>query len=104
MKHFRLIIITLLLLAVLPLAKAQRFGGGLMLGPALSTMNISGNDSTRFRPDFTGGVRIALIPERRNRCALFAARHELEKVVWRKQHHLYTLFGKVALHQRAVTA
>jgi hypothetical protein len=64
MKHFRLIIITLLLLAVLPLAKAQRFGGGLMLGPALSTMNISGNDSTRFRPDFTGGVRIALIPER----------------------------------------
>ena len=35
-----------------------------MLGPAFSTMNISGNDSTRFRPDFTGGVRIALIPER----------------------------------------
>ena len=35
-----------------------------MLGPTFSTMNISGNDSTRFRPDFTGGVRIALIPER----------------------------------------
>ena len=34
-----------------------------MLGPVFSTMNISGNDSTRFRPDFTGGVRIALIPE-----------------------------------------
>jgi hypothetical protein len=27
-------------------------------------MSISGNDSTRFRTDFTGGVRIALIPER----------------------------------------
>ena len=64
MKHCRLIIIMLFLLAVLPSAIAQRFGGGLMLGPVFSTMNISGNDSTRFRPDFTGGVRIALIPER----------------------------------------
>ena len=35
-----------------------------MLGPAFSTMKISGNDSTTFRTDFTGGVRIALIPER----------------------------------------
>ena len=35
-----------------------------MVGANISTMNISGNDSTRFRPDFTGGVRIALIPER----------------------------------------
>lgn len=35
-----------------------------MVGPALSTMQISGNDSTLFRADFTGGVRIALIPER----------------------------------------
>ena len=43
---------------------AQRFGGGLMLGPTFSTMKISGNDSTTFRTDFTGGVRIALIPER----------------------------------------
>jgi hypothetical protein len=42
---------------------AQKLGGGLMVGPALSTMKISGNDSTSFRPDFTGGVRIALIPE-----------------------------------------
>ena len=42
---------------------AQRLGGGLMLGPAISTMCISGNDSTRFRPDLTGGVRLALIPE-----------------------------------------
>ncbi len=42
---------------------AQRLGGGLMLGPAISTMRISGNDSTRFRPDFTGGLRLALIPE-----------------------------------------
>ena len=43
---------------------AQRLGGGLILGPTFSTMNISGNDSTRFRPDFTFGVRIALIPKR----------------------------------------
>ena len=35
-----------------------------MLGPAFSTMKISGNDSTTFRTDFTGGIRIALIPER----------------------------------------
>ena len=34
-----------------------------MVGAAFSTMQISGHDSTRFRPDFTGGVRIALIPE-----------------------------------------
>ena len=34
-----------------------------MLGPAFSTMSISGNDSTRFRPDLTGGLRLALIPE-----------------------------------------
>ena len=62
MKHGRHIFLTLLLLAVLSSATAQRFGGGLMLGPTFSTMSISGNDSTRFRPDFTGGVRIALIP------------------------------------------
>lgn len=43
---------------------AQQLGGGLMLGPTFSTMKISGNDSTTFRTDFTGGVRIALIPER----------------------------------------
>ena len=35
-----------------------------MIGPAFSTMSISGNDSTTFRTDLTGGVRIALIPER----------------------------------------
>jgi hypothetical protein len=43
---------------------AQHLGGGLMIGPAFSTMSISGNDSTSFRTDLTGGVRIALIPER----------------------------------------
>ena len=63
MKHGRLIILTLFLLAGVLSAKAQRIGGGLMVGPALSTMRIQGNDSTRFRPDFTGGVRIALIPK-----------------------------------------
>ena len=34
-----------------------------MLGPAFSTMSLSGNDSTRFRTDFTAGVRMALIPK-----------------------------------------
>ena len=64
MTYKRLIFLFLLSLVTLPSLFAQRIGGGLMLGPAFSTMNISGNDSTRFRPDFTGGVRIALIPER----------------------------------------
>ncbi|MBQ6770997.1 MAG: PorT family protein [Bacteroidales bacterium] len=44
--------------------QAQRIGGGLLVGPVFSTMNLSGNDSTTFRTDFTGGVRIALIPKR----------------------------------------
>ncbi len=35
-----------------------------MLGPAFSTMKMSEVDSASFRTDFTGGVRIALIPER----------------------------------------
>ena len=64
MKHGRIIILTLLLLTGLSSATAQRFGGGLLVGPSFSTMTISGNDSTRFRTNFTGGVRIALIPER----------------------------------------
>ena len=64
MKDKRLLIFFFLwLFGVQPLF-AQRLGGGLMLGPAISTMRISGNDSTRFRPDVTGGVRLALIPER----------------------------------------
>ena len=57
-----------LLLAILLLTAAsvdaQRLGGGLILGPTFSTMNIGGNDSTTFRTDFCGGVRIALIPKR----------------------------------------
>ena len=52
-----------LLVGVLPLM-AQCLGGGLMLGPAFSTMKIDGIDSTTFRTDFTAGVRIALIPKR----------------------------------------
>ena len=63
MKSKKLLIILLLCLAGTSPLTAQRLGGGLMLGPTFSTMRISGNDSTRFRPDFTGGVRIALIPE-----------------------------------------
>ena len=63
MKYKLLIILFSLLIVGQSSLMAQRFGGGLMVGPTLSTMKISGNDSTTFRPDFTGGVRIALIPE-----------------------------------------
>ena len=63
MKGKKTYLILLFLLFVASSSFAQRFGGGLMVGPTFSTMNISGNDSTRFRPDFMGGVRIALIPE-----------------------------------------
>ena len=42
--------------------EAQKLGGGLLAGMSLSTMKMAGNDSTRFRPGFTGGFRIALIP------------------------------------------
>lgn len=64
MKDKKLLILLLFWLIGTGSVTAQRLGGGLMLGPAFSTMSISGNDSTRFRTDFTGGVRIALIPER----------------------------------------
>ena len=63
MKYKRLIIFILLLIVGPSFLMAQKLGGGLILGPAFSTMSISGNDSTSFRTDFTGGVRIALIPE-----------------------------------------
>ena len=64
MRYFRLIFLFSLLLTTLSSLFAQHIGGGLMLGPTFSTMSISGNDSTTFRTDFTGGVRIALIPKR----------------------------------------
>ena len=64
MKDKKLLILLLFWLIGIGSVMAQRLGGGLMLGPAFSTMSISGNDSTRFRTDFTGGVRLALIPER----------------------------------------
>ena len=64
MKDKRLLIFFLLWFIGVGSVTAQRLGGGLMLGPAFSTMNISGNDSTTLRTDFTGGVRVALIPER----------------------------------------
>lgn len=63
MTNKRLFFLFALLIVTLSPLFAQRLGGGLMLGPEFSTMSISGNDSTTFRPDFTGGVRIALIPE-----------------------------------------
>jgi TfoX/Sxy family transcriptional regulator of competence genes len=56
-----LILFAFLLLS--PTLFAQRFGGGLMVGPTFSTMKISGNDTTSFRTNISGGVRIALIPE-----------------------------------------
>ena len=43
---------------------AQKIGGGLIVGPTFSTMKMSNIDTTTFRPDFCGGVRIALIPKR----------------------------------------
>ena len=64
MKDKKLLILLLLWLIGTGSVMAQHIGGGLMLGPTFSTLNISGNDSTTFRTDFTGGVRIALIPER----------------------------------------
>ena len=64
MKDKKLFLLVLLCLCCMIPSMAQRLGGGLMLGPAFSTMRISGNDSTRFRTDFTGGVRMALIPKR----------------------------------------
>ena len=64
MKDKNLLILFLFWLIGTGSVMAQHIGGGLMLGPTFSTMNISGNDSTTFRTDFTGGVRIALIPER----------------------------------------
>ena len=64
MKTKRQILLLVVLFVAMPTLLAQRLGGGLMLGPAFSTMKISGNDSTLFRTDFTGGIRIALIPKR----------------------------------------
>ena len=64
MKDKKLLLLLLLWLFGTGSMTAQQLGGGLMLGPTFSTMKISGNDSTTFRTDFTGGVRIALIPER----------------------------------------
>ena len=64
MRYLRLIFLFSLLLMTLSSLFAQHVGGGLMLGPTFSTMSISGNDSITFRTDFTGGVRIALIPKR----------------------------------------
>ena len=64
MKYKRLIILFSFLMVGLSSLMAQRLGGGLMVGPVFSTMSLSENDSTTFRTDFTGGVRIALIPKR----------------------------------------
>lgn len=59
----RLLFLLTILFLTLPVC-AQQLGGGLLVGPTFSTMSISGVDSTRFRPDFCFGVRMALIPQR----------------------------------------
>lgn len=59
----RLLILLTTVLFILPVC-AQQLGGGLLVGPTFSTMSLSGVDSTRFRPDFCLGVRMALIPKR----------------------------------------
>ena len=64
MKDKRLLILLMFWLFGAGSLSAQKLGGGLMVGPVFSTMKIDGNDSTSFRTDFTGGVRIALIPTR----------------------------------------
>ena len=64
MKDKKLLILFIIWLISTGSLTAQHLGGGLMVGPTFSTMKISGNDSTTFRTDFTGGVRIALIPKR----------------------------------------
>lgn len=59
----RHLLIALFFVAGLMSGFAQRIGGGLLLGPTFSTMQLSGCDTARMRMDFCGGVRIALIPE-----------------------------------------
>ncbi len=64
MNMKRRILIILFFFAMFFPLRAQTLGGGLLLGPTFSTMSLTGNDSTRFRPDFCFGVRMALIPKR----------------------------------------
>ena len=58
----RHIILVFALLSALSLP-AQRLGGGLIIGPTFSTMQMNAIDTTSFRFDMCGGVRFALIPE-----------------------------------------
>lgn len=62
MKNKHLFLVLAFIVAALP-STAQRLGGGLILGPTLSTMKMSAIDTTSFRFDFSGGVRLAIIPE-----------------------------------------
>lgn len=55
-------LLLVLMIASTMVGMAQKLGGGLLAGMSLSTMKIADNDSTRFRPGFTGGFRIAMIP------------------------------------------
>ena len=60
----RLVLFIVFTIACLFPLMAQKLGGGLILGPTFSTMKMSLNDTTTFRPDVCAGVRIALIPKR----------------------------------------
>lgn len=60
----RLVLFIAFMIASLSSVMAQKLGGGLILGPTFSTMKMSLNDTTTFRPDVCAGVRIALIPKR----------------------------------------
>ena len=62
MKNRLFILLTIVCLS-LPVC-AQKLGGGLILGPTFSTMQLSGVDTCRFRTDFCFGARVALIPQR----------------------------------------
>ncbi len=64
MRKTWMIVFIFFCFSALPSLRAQRLGGGLILGPSVSTMRITGIDSTRFRADFCGGFRIGLIPKR----------------------------------------
>ena len=61
--RYRLLVV-LFFCALLTSVKAQKLGGGLLVGPTFSTMSLSRSDSTRLRTDFCIGARIALIPQR----------------------------------------
>ena len=57
------IILVFALLMAVPSLRAQRLGGGIIVGPTYSTMQMSSVDTAGFRFDMCGGLRFAIIPE-----------------------------------------